>query len=225
MNIVITGTSSGIGKELVLQFLNSTLVSKIYACTSSKTKLNFDDNRVEVAYLNFLEGDSIVKFSEKIAEKGIDIVINNAGYLQSFLFQDGHFDELRKMHEVNYFGPYQLIHVLLPHLKEVKGQVINIGSMGGFQGSLKFPGLAAYSSSKSALACLSECLAEELKHDSINVNCLALGAVDTEMLKKAFPDYQADTTAKEIAAFVKGFSESTGKLINGKVIPVSKTTP
>ena len=97
--------------------------------------------------------------------------------------------------------------------------------MGGFQGSLKFSGLAAYSNSKSAVASLSECLAEEFKNKNVNVNCLALGAVDTEMLKKAFPDYQSGTSAKEIAAFVKGFSESSGKLFNGKVIPVSKTTP
>lgn len=223
MNIVITGVSKGIGKELVNQFLNSTLVNKIYACTSSKKEVSFADTRVEVVSLDLTNSSSIVSFSNKIKEREIDLLINNAGYLSSSIFSDSQLEEARRMFEVNFFGPYQLIQNLLPFLKSAKGQVINVGSMGGFQGSSKFSGLAAYSSSKSAVACLSECLAVEFLKYNVNVNCLALGAVNTEMLQKAFPDYVSDISPKEIASFIKLFSEVSGKLINGKVIPISRT--
>ena len=225
MNIVITGVSKGIGKELVNQYLNSTLVNKIYACTSSKSDVSFNDNRVEVLDLDLSNGSSISSIVGEIKVSEIDLLINNAGYLRSSGFSESSIDDVRQMFEINYFGPYQLIQKLLPLLKAGAGQVINIGSMGGYQGSLKFDGLAAYSCSKAALACLSECLAVELASANVSVNCLALGAVNTEMLQKAFPDYISDVTPKEIASFVKLFSESTGKLINGKIIPVSRTTP
>ncbi len=104
-------------------------------------------------------------------------------------------------------------------------QVINIGSMGGYPGSSKFPGLSIYSSVKGALATLSECLAEELKEYHIKVNCLALGAVQTEMLEKAFPGYVAPVSPAEMAAFIQNFILETSKCMNGKVIPVSLNTP
>jgi NAD(P)-dependent dehydrogenase (short-subunit alcohol dehydrogenase family) len=97
--------------------------------------------------------------------------------------------------------------------------------MGGFQGSAKFKGLSAYSSSKSALAGLTECLAEELKEKNIAVNCLAIGAVQTEMLNKAFPGYQAPLKANEMAAFISEFAVNGHKYFNGKIIPVSSSTP
>jgi NAD(P)-dependent dehydrogenase (short-subunit alcohol dehydrogenase family) len=72
--------------------------------------------------------------------------------------------------------------------------------MGGIQGSLKFPGLAAYSSSKGAVITLSE-LAEEYKEQGIAFNVLALGSVQTEMLE-AFPGYQAPISAEGMAQYI-----------------------
>ena len=97
--------------------------------------------------------------------------------------------------------------------------------MGGFQGSTKFAGLSAYSSSKSALSGLTECLAEELKDRNIAVNCLALGAVQTEMLGKAFPGYKAPLSAAKMAEFICEFALTGQLFFNGKIIPVSSTTP
>jgi NAD(P)-dependent dehydrogenase (short-subunit alcohol dehydrogenase family) len=97
--------------------------------------------------------------------------------------------------------------------------------MGGFQGSSKFPGLSAYSASKAALASLTECMAEELKSDGIHVNCLALGAVDTEMLRQAFPGYQAPVSSEDMARFIGEFSINQRTFFNGKIIPVSSSTP
>jgi NAD(P)-dependent dehydrogenase (short-subunit alcohol dehydrogenase family) len=97
--------------------------------------------------------------------------------------------------------------------------------MGGVQGSAKFAGLSAYSSSKAALCTLTECLAEELKLENISVNCLALGAVQTEMLSKAFPGYRAPLSASEMAEFIVQFARSGHYYFNGKILPVSSTTP
>lgn len=97
--------------------------------------------------------------------------------------------------------------------------------MGGFQGSAKFAGLSAYSSSKAALSGLTECLAEELKPNGISVNCLAIGAVQTEMLSKAFPGYKAPLSPAEMAGFIQYFALNGHRYFNGKILPVSITTP
>jgi NAD(P)-dependent dehydrogenase (short-subunit alcohol dehydrogenase family) len=97
--------------------------------------------------------------------------------------------------------------------------------MGGFQGAAKFPGLSAYSSSKAALAGLTECLAEELKSKNISVNCLAIGAVQTEMLAKAFPGYKAPLKPNQMAEFICNFALTGHTYFNGKIIPVASTTP
>jgi NAD(P)-dependent dehydrogenase (short-subunit alcohol dehydrogenase family) len=103
--------------------------------------------------------------------------------------------------------------------------IINISSMGGFQGSSKYRGLSYYSASKAAIACLSECLAEEFSESGIRVNCLALGSVQTEMLAEAFPGYKAPVDASEMAHFISDFALNGSKYFNGKIIPVAINNP
>jgi len=103
--------------------------------------------------------------------------------------------------------------------------VVTISSMGGIQGSMKFAGLAAYSSSKGAVITLSELLAEEYKEQGIAFNVLALGAVNTEMLQEAFPGYEAPISAAEMADYIANFALIGNKYHNGKVIQVSSSTP
>ena len=112
----------------------------------------------------------------------------------------------------------------LPFLKE-NSHVLNISSIGGVQGSLKFPGLAAYSSSKGALLTLTELLAEEYKDSKISFNALALGAVQTEMLEEAFPGYKAPVSAAEMAAYIFNFATTGHRFYNGKILQVSSNTP
>jgi NAD(P)-dependent dehydrogenase (short-subunit alcohol dehydrogenase family) len=128
------------------------------------------------------------------------------------------------MYNTNVFAPFLIIQDLLP-LFNKNSHIINIGSIGGFQGSSKFPGLSAYSSSKAALAGLSECLAEELAPKKIKVNCLALGAVQTDMLEEAFPGYKAPLNPTEMATFITWFALNGKNYFNGKVLPVSLSTP
>ena len=128
------------------------------------------------------------------------------------------------MMETNYFAPVTIIHTLLP-LMGKGSHIVNISSMGGFQGSVKFPGLSGYSASKAALACITECLANEFSELGISVNCLALGSAQTEMQEEAFPGYKSPVTAREMGEFVGNFAVTGNIVFNGKILPVAVTTP
>jgi NAD(P)-dependent dehydrogenase (short-subunit alcohol dehydrogenase family) len=154
----------------------------------------------------------------------VDILVNNAGLLihKPFeLMEDNDFDRIFR---ANVKSIFNLTRYLLPIFSE-NAHIVNIGSMGGFQGSVKFPGLSLYSASKGAIAILTECLAEEFKERKIKVNCLALGSAQTEMLGEAFPGYRAPLSAEEMASFICDFSLHGHRWFNGKILPVAVSTP
>ncbi|MFY7810757.1 MAG: SDR family NAD(P)-dependent oxidoreductase, partial [Flavobacterium sp.] len=156
--------------------------------------------------------------------QNIDIVINNAGKLIHKPFLELDTQDFLEIYHTNVFGVASLLKIVIPKMRN-GSHVVNISSMGGVQGSVKFSGLSAYSSSKGALITLTELLAEEYKESGISFNVLALGAVQTEMLAEAFPGYQAPTSALEMADYIYDFSINGSKLFNGKIIQVSSSTP
>lgn len=156
----------------------------------------------------------------------LDALVNNAGQMLRKPFSDISPAEARGLFETNFFAPAFLTRLCLPFMTESSlKHVVNIGSMGGFQGSAKFPGLSMYSASKAALGNLSECLAEELKEEGFRVNALALGSAQTRMLSETFPGYEAPLSASEMAGFLKWFVLEGGRYFNGKVLPVALSTP
>jgi NAD(P)-dependent dehydrogenase (short-subunit alcohol dehydrogenase family) len=226
MTIVLTGASRGIGRELINFFLQKEDV-KLIVLSSHPEKLSRLKN-VSVIEADLSDEASIEEAAEEIRKvtKHVDVLINNAAILVNKPFEKITCAELDEVYRVNVFAPFLLTQNLIPVMgKKSRGHVVNISSMGGFMGSSKFAGLSAYSSSKGALSILSECLAEELKEKNISVNCLCLGSVSTEMLKQAFPGYKASTSAKEMAAFIGDFAANGQKNFNGKVLPVSVSTP
>jgi NAD(P)-dependent dehydrogenase (short-subunit alcohol dehydrogenase family) len=154
----------------------------------------------------------------------IDIIINMAGLMIPRDFMEMTNTDARAMMETNFFGPASAIRALKPLIKN-GGHIVNISSMGGFQGSSKYSGLSYYSASKAALACLTECLSVEFNEAGIKVNCLALGSVQTEMLEQAFPGYKAPVSAAEMAEFISDFALKGHKYFNGKILPVAVTNP
>lgn len=154
----------------------------------------------------------------------VDVLINNAGAIMNKPFEESGLDEFKEVYNTNVFGVVGVTQKVLP-LMDVDGHVVNISSMGGVQGGMKFPGLSAYSSSKGALITLTELLAEEYKETGPSFNVLALGAVQTEMLEEAFPGYQAPLQPQEMAAYILEFSLNANKFYNGKLLQVSKSTP
>ncbi|MDG5492299.1 SDR family oxidoreductase [Psychroserpens sp. SPM9] len=224
-NIIITGTSRGIGFELVHLFANQGHnVLALSRNAQPVSNLQFDN--ISSFAFDLCEADDYKKVELFIENefKHVDILINNAGMLLNKPFANTTFEDFTKVYQTNVFGVSEMTRIVLPFMKS-DGHVVTVSSMGGIQGSMKFPGLAAYSSSKGAVITLTELLAEEYKESGPQFNVLALGAVQTEMLKEAFPDYQAPTTALEMAKYIQDFALNANKYFNGKVLQVSNSTP
>jgi len=235
MKIIVSGASRGIGYELV-RLLARDSDHQIMAVSRNhegleKLRLECEGTPGKLLVQPFdLENleDIPTRFLPAVQEhfNSLDILVNNAGLLVNKPFEKLNLEDLKRSLGVNYLAPVVLIQELLPLLlKAQKPHVINISSMGGVQGSNKFPGLSSYSSSKAALGVMTECLAAEFKDSPIRFNTLALGSVQTEMLEAAFPGYKAPLMPAEMAAFIKDFAENGGTYFNGKIIPVSLSTP
>lgn len=229
MNIVVNGGTRGIGREVV-----NSLASKdnntIFVTGRNKELLADIASIYSNVYTMPLDISGIKKKSEEYVSEiknklgTVDIMINIAGQMIPESFMEIDDDKARSMMETNFFGPATAIRLLVP-LMHQESHIINISSMGGFQGSSKYPGLSYYSASKAAIACLTECLAVELKQFGIKVNCLALGAVQTEMLAEAFPGYAAPVSSEEMGEYIAGFALTGQKFYNGKILPVAVTNP
>jgi len=221
--IIITGTSSGIGFELVKMFAQEKNIVLALSRDNSKLRsLNLDGVDAIDFDINNPDDKKLTKFIGSF--QGIDVLINNAGHLVNKPFEETTLSDFKNTYLTNVFSVAMLIKSTIGHMRE-GSNVVNISSIGGVQGSVKFPGLSAYSSSKGALNILTEMLAEEYKDKKIHFNSLALGSVQTKMLEKAFPGFQASTSAKDMAKFIYNFATEGYKLINGKVISISSTTP
>ncbi len=234
MNIIITGASRGIGYDTCLQLVRSNAI-RLLALSRNTERLKGLKEACEVAneesqvdILSFdLSNIDEQKLLAKVETWGkVDILIHNAGLLINKPFAALTSAEWKQIYQVNLFGVVQLTRLLLPYLSASETpHILNISSMGGFQGSSKFPGLSAYSSSKADIANLTECIAEEFKTQGIKLNCLALGAAQTEMLAAAFPGYQAPLSSQEMAEFIAYFATQGHRFFNGKILPVSVSTP
>lgn len=223
--VVITGTSRGIGFELVQLFASAGyMVFSLSRKQDSIKALNLKN--VHAISCDLASAQSLNDAATEILKntERIDIVIHNAGVLVNKPFEQITPADFQQCYAVNVFGVAALTQALLPAMDN-SSHVVAISSMGGIQGSSKFPGLAAYSSAKGAVITLFELLAEEYKENGPSFNTLALGAVQTEMLEEAFPGYQAPLTAIEMATYIKDFAITGSKFYNGKVLQVSASTP
>ena len=222
-NIIITGAGRGIGKATAL--LAASKGNQVYAISRTIDDLKGIEN-IQPFSVDLTNPDGITSFCKELATTGvlIDVLINNAGKLENIPFKETAFDIFESVFKVNVFGLAELTRQLLPMINP-KGHVVNISSIGGVQGSSKFPGLAAYSSSKGAVITLTELLAEEYKETGPAFNALAFGAVQTEMLEEAFPGYEAPLSAAEMGSYLLNFALTAQQFYNGKVLPVSSGTP
>jgi len=223
-NIIITGTSRGIGLELALQFANAG--HQVLALSRKTPQLLIENKNVTCLSVDLSKEEDLIQVEQYLVSsmKKVDAIVNNAGALLLKPFEETTTKEFENIYKVNVFGVANLTRVCLPFL--TKGShVVTISSMGGIQGSIKFAGLSAYSSSKGAVITLSEILAEEYNEREISFNVLALGSVQTEMLEEAFPGYKAPLTASEMANYIFDFTLTGNKYYNGKVLQVSSSTP
>jgi 3-oxoacyl-[acyl-carrier protein] reductase len=220
MNIIITGASRGIGYETAKLLSAEHKVINI----SRSAETNKLPGVISIPF-DLAEGNIRQDLLPHITKhfKTIDVLVNNAATLINKPFEKISRKEFEKVYAVNFFSVAELTQSLLPMM--AKGHVLNIASMGGIQGSMKFSGLSAYSSSKGALITLTECLAEEFKGKNISFNAIAFGSVQTEMLSEAFPDFKAPITAREAAEFLAQFAITGHKYFNGKILQMALSTP
>ncbi len=224
-NVIITGSSRGIGFELAKLFADAG--HRVLALSRNNKPID-DLQHANISNFSFdVSESSDIKKLEAFLKRNwetVDILINNAGSLLNKPFLETTTEEFEAVFKVNVFGVAEITRTVMPLMPNT-GHVVTISSMGGVQGSMKFPGLSAYSSSKAAVITLTELWAEEFKETGPSFNVLALGAVQTEMLEEAFPGYQAPTTALAMAEYIKDFALSGNRMYNGKLLQVSNSTP
>jgi NAD(P)-dependent dehydrogenase (short-subunit alcohol dehydrogenase family) len=223
-NIIITGTSRGIGLELALQF--AAKGHRVLAISRTIPQVLLGNENISCLSVDLAIESDLQKVNDYLSStwKQVDAIVHNAGSLLLKPFSETSQADFESIYKVNVFGVANLTRVALPYLQK-GSHVVTISSMGGIQGSLKFAGLAAYSSSKGAVITLSELLAEEYKEQGIAFNVLALGAVQTEMLAEAFPGYQAPISAADMAKYIVDFTLTGNQYYNGKVLQVSSSNP
>ncbi len=223
--VIITGCSRGIGYELARQFADEG--HEILALSRNpQPVLELQHDKISAFAFDLEKEEDLEKVADFIDGEwqSVDILINNAGRLLNKPFLETTLEEFKSVYQVNVFGVAAVLKKVIPYMDK-EGHVLNISSMGGIQGSVKFPGLSAYSSSKGALITLTELLAEEFKDTGPSFNALALGAVQTEMLEEAFPGFEAPVSASQMAAYIKEFAINGHRFYNGKVLQVSNSTP
>ncbi len=219
--ILITGAGKGIGLQTAL--LAAQKGHKVIGISRSIEALAGVEG-IQAYSLDLSDAAAIGRFVTSLNHTPIDVLINNAGLLTHTAVGESDFALFEKIYKVNVFGLAELTRQLLPNISP-EGHVLNISSMGGIQGSAKFPGLSIYSSSKAAVITLTELWAEEFKATGPKFNALALGAVQTEMLEAAFPGLQAPISAKDFAHYMLDFGLTGHRYYNGKTLQVSSSTP
>ncbi|WP_069133495.1 SDR family NAD(P)-dependent oxidoreductase [Rhodohalobacter halophilus] len=227
-HIIITGASKGIGFETAKRLAQSghrvTAIARSKDALLSLQKINPD--LISVLRLDITSENAVSEISDHLKERQfrIDGFIHNAGVLINKPLSEQSRNDWQKQFEVNLMAPALLTAGLKPFFNE-RAHVLTISSMGGFQGSSKFPGLSAYSATKGGLAILTESMAAELSTLHIACNCLCLGAVQTEMLEQAFPGVEAPVSSDEMGEYVANFILTGHKFYNGQILPVTLGDP
>lgn len=177
--VLITGASSGMGKDFAKALLAQGYIvytaarrveqmADLQALGAKPIKMDITDSQEVTAAVTKINAET----------KGVDILINNAGFGLYGAMEDTAIDDARYQFEVNLFGLAHLTQLVLPHMREQRaGKIINISSMGG---KIYTPLGSWYHATKHALEGWSDCLRLELKQFNINVVIIEPGVINTE---------------------------------------------
>lgn len=204
---IVTGASSGIGKETVRALLKQHY--QVFAAARRLEAMqDLAQEGAQLLYLDLSDSKSITAcVSTVLTQTGkVDVLVNNAGYGSYGAMEDVPLEEARQQFEVNLFGLAQMIKEVLPSMREQKaGRIINVGSIGGkvwsFLGSW-------YQATKFALEGFSDCLRNELRPFGIDVVLIEPGSIKTEWAHIAVAHLQkvsAHGPYREMAEKAAGF--------------------
>lgn len=227
-HVIITGASRGIGAATARYLAEKDVA--VTAIARSEDRLQelsrSSDGTIHLLPLDITGKDAGAQIIAHLNEKNLSItgMLHNAGLLVNKPFSEQSDEDWNRQIAVNLLAPARLSRDLIPHFDK-GSHILMISSMGGFQGSSKFPGLSAYSAVKGGLSILSECLAAELTEEEIASNALCLGAVQTEMLNQAFPGVEAPVSPQQMGAYVGDFLLNGHRFYNGQVLPVTLGNP
>ena len=227
--ILVVGSSRGIGKCLVELLANQSprhLVLALSRNVEGLAALSPHNN----IHAHILDLEDTINCRARVEEilsayPKVDVCINNAGAIVVKPFLELTPEDINRCYNVNAICLFYTCQAVIPKMLDHGGHIVQISSVGGFQGSVKFGGLSAYATSKAAACSLTELLAEEYKGTKVRTNCLCLGAVQTEMLEAAFPGYQAPVSAPKMAEYIAHFALTAHEWMHGKIVPVSCSTP
>lgn len=225
---VVTGASRGIGAQICshLADQNHQAIAVARSVDPLKELAATNPEHITAIPADLTKEEQVTALVQQIENEfgQVDILVNNAGTLINKSFADLTLADWRSQIESNLISAVHITKQLLSYFSK-GAHIVNISSMGGFQGSAKFPGLTAYSVSKGALSILTECLAAELGDHKIKANALCLGAVQTDMLEEAFPGIEAPVQAEEMGAYITDFAMNASNFYNGKILPVALEDP
>lgn len=211
--IIVTGTSKGMGKQMVQTFAENGANVFAHARIETVEHEAFceeiaKNNGVQIMplYFDLRDVDAIKEAIKTIrgTKLAIDGLVNNAGVTYNALFQMTNMDELRNQMEVNFFAPFlftQYISKLM--VRNKKGSIVNISSSAALDGN---SGKSAYGASKAALLTMTLSIAEELGISGIRANVICPGVTETDMLS-TMPDYIMDIQKE--ATFLKKVGKSS----------------
>ncbi|KAL4749477.1 hypothetical protein BDW72DRAFT_178127 [Aspergillus terricola var. indicus] len=216
---LITGTSSGFGREFVAQLLSRG--DKVIATARTLSRISdLEQLGPDVVTLELDVTASQKLLNEKAAESirafgKVDVLVNNAGFVKFGFLEDLSEDDYMKQFTTNVFGPINVTRAFLPHFRSQKsGIVVNIGSMSAWE---TYPGVGVYSASKAALRYATEALAQEVAPAGIKTLLVEPGQFRTELLgpsnsifvETEIPEYQ-DAANASFGAFRSAHGKQRG---------------
>jgi 3-oxoacyl-[acyl-carrier protein] reductase len=232
--VLITGASRGIGKataelfaekgwNVLINYLNSEA-----AALTLRRDLNLASGTAEVFKADVSKRCQVERLVAYGLERfgDIDVLVNNAGLSQTGLFGDFTEQEWDAIFAVNLKGVFNCCQSVLPvMLRKKRGKIINVSSIWGIVGaSCEVP----YSAAKAGVIGLTKALAKELGPSNIQVNCVAPGIIETEMLKHLSPEELAELKSetplqkigqpRDVAGIIAFLASAEADFITGQVI-------
>jgi NAD(P)-dependent dehydrogenase (short-subunit alcohol dehydrogenase family) len=216
--VVITGANRGIGLELARHF-NSEGCHIIGVCREASAELK-EVARQVIEGVDITTDSGIQKMTDELKAQSVDVLINNAGFMQDEKLGHIDFDSIRTQMEINAYAPLRVAEALLPQMPS-GGKIANITSRMGSIADNDSGGRYGYRASKAALNAFGKSLAMDLKPRGIAVAQLHPGYVQTRMVNFGGL-ISPEESAKGLAARIEALNlENTGSIwhSNGEVLP------